>query len=118
VRDYKKLNVWEKAHELAIGIYRATANFPRDEMFGLSSQMRRASVSIPSNIAEGCGRKGDPELSYFVQISIGSSNELEYQILLAHDLDFINDELFKNLSDQVDHVRRMLILLLKKTREG
>lgn len=117
MRDYKKLNVWGKAHELAIVIYKTTANFPKDELYGISSQMRRASVSIASNIAEGCGRKGDSELSYFVQISLGSSNELEYQILLAHDLQFINDELFNNLSDQVDHVRRMLILLLKKTRE-
>jgi four helix bundle protein len=117
VRDYKKLNVWEKSHELALDIYKASANFPKDEVYGLSSQMRRACVSIPSNLAEGCGRKGDTELSYFIQIALGSSNELEYQLLLAHDLQFINNELFNNLNDQVDHIRRMLILLLKKTRE-
>jgi four helix bundle protein len=117
MKDYKKLNVFEKAHELALNIYKATAAFPKDELYGLTSQMRRACVSIPSNIVEGCGRKGDAELSQFIQIALGSTNELGYQLLLAHDLKYLSDELFINLNDQIDHVRRMLIMLLKKTRE-
>jgi four helix bundle protein len=117
MKDYKKLNVFEKAHQLALNVYKTTANFPKDELYGLSSQMRRACVSIPSNIAEGCGRKGDSELSQFIQIALGSANELEYQLLLAHDLKYLSVESFVNLNDQIDHIRRMLILFLKKTRE-
>ena len=116
MKDYKKLSVWELAHGLAVNVYKATADFPKDEQYGLSSQIRRACVSIPSNISEGCGRSGDAELGRFLQIALGSANELEYQLLLAHDLQFVSHEVYNNLNDQVDHVRRMLISLIKKTR--
>jgi len=87
--DFRNLKVWEKAHLLTLALYKVTASFPRDETYGLASQIRRASSSIPSNIAEGCGREGDPELARFCIIARGSATELEYQLLLARDLNWI-----------------------------
>src|SRR5437867_492971 len=77
MKDFRKLQVWEKAHQLGLALYQVTASFPRDETYGLVSQIRRAAASIPSNIAEGCGRDGDPELSRFCIIARGSASELE-----------------------------------------
>jgi len=116
MKDYQKLKVWEEAHLLALAIYKATVSFPATEIYGLTSQMRRASVSIPSNLAEGCGRSSDTELSRFVQIALGSCQELEYQVLLAYDLHYLDKMQYEKINDQVDHVRRMLILFLKKTK--
>jgi four helix bundle protein len=86
MKDFRKLMVWEKAHVVALRVYNLTFGFPRRETFGLIAQMRRASVSIASNLAEGCGRGGDAELGRFATIAMGSASELEYQILLAKDL--------------------------------
>jgi len=83
VKDFRKLAVWEKAHRLTLDMYKATASFPKDELYGLTSQVRRASISIPANIAEGCGRNGDVELARFLQIAMGSASELEYQSALG-----------------------------------
>jgi four helix bundle protein len=80
MRDFREFKVWEKAHSLTLDIYKATATFPRAEMYGLTSQLRRASSSIPANIAEGCGRGGNAELARFLQIGMGSASELEYHI--------------------------------------
>jgi len=85
VQSFRNLRVWEKSHRLTLDVYSLSKAFPRDEMYGLSSQMRRASASIGMNIAEGCCRKGDIEMARFLQISMGSASELEYQLLLAHD---------------------------------
>ena len=89
MKDFRKLQVWDKAHQLALTLYHVTASFPRDETHGLTSQIRRAASSIPSNIAEGCGREGDAELSRFCTIARGSASESECQILLARDLKLI-----------------------------
>ena len=83
MQDFRQLKVWRKAHSLALAIYKGTVRFPRTELYGLTSQIRRACVSIPANIAEGCGRGGDPELGRFLQIAMGSASELEYHLLLA-----------------------------------
>ena len=85
MQSFRNLRVWEKSHRLTLDVYSLSKAFPRDEMYGLSSQMRRASASIGMNIAEGCCRKGDIEMARFLQISMGSASELEYQLLLAHD---------------------------------
>lgn len=90
MRDFRELKVWEKAHCLTLAVYRATTAFPRDEVYGLTSQIRRSCASIPANIAEGCGREGDAELARFLQIAMGSASELEYHLLLTRDLDFLN----------------------------
>jgi four helix bundle protein len=90
MRDYRDLQVWTKAHRLALACYRSTQNFPRKERFGLTSQIRRAVASIPANLAEGCGRRSDGEMAGYVQIAMGSGAELSYHLLLAHDLGLLN----------------------------
>lgn len=82
MRDFKKLNVWQKAHALTVHVYKATYDFPREELYGLTSQIRRASVSIPANIAEGCGRGSEADFCHFLQIAFGSASELEYHLFL------------------------------------
>jgi len=118
MQDFRDLKVWGKAHHLTLGVYKASATFPKDELYGLTNQIRRSSVSVPSNIAEGCGRSGDPEFARFVQIAMGSASELEYQLLLSHDLGFMNGTKYKTLANQVIEVKRMLAVLLQKLRAG
>lgn len=89
MKDFRDVKVWQKAHELALEVYKATAVFRREELYGLTSQIRRSCISIPANIAEGCGRSGDAELARFFQIAMGSASELEYHCLLARDLGFL-----------------------------
>jgi len=101
---------------LTLDIYNVTRNFPKEEMYGLTSQIRRASSSIPANITEGCGRSGDAELARFLKIAMGSASELEYHLLLAYDLKLINDQYFYSLSDNATEVKRMLASFLKKLR--
>jgi four helix bundle protein len=89
VKDFHDLKVWQKAHELTLAVYRTTAGFPRQELYGLTSQLRRSCASIPANLAEGCGRNGDAELARFRSIAMGSASELEYHLLLARDLKLV-----------------------------
>src|SRR5437867_11768167 len=118
MKDFRQLKVWEKSHELALAIYHITALFPREETYGLTSQIRRAASSIPSNIAEGCGRDGDAELARFCTIAKGSASELEYQLLLARDLKLLQPNDYETLSQQTVEIKRMLtILVLKLTAE-
>jgi four helix bundle protein len=114
MKDFRHLEVWTKGRQTVSEVYKMTCSFPKEEMFGLTSQIRRAAVSIPSNIAEGCGRGSDAELARFLQIAMGSSSELEYQILLAKDLGYLNDESYNNLSDKTIEVKKMLTSLIKK----
>ena len=117
MKDFHDMQVWKKAHDLTIKIYHATASFPKDELFGLVSQLRRAAVSIPSNIAEGCGRGGSTELKRYLEIAAGSSSEVEYQILLAHDLKYIDDECYASLNSQIIEIKRMIATYIRKIRE-
>lgn len=114
MKDFRKLQVWAKAHQLTLTIYQVTASFPRDETYGLASQIRRAASSIPSNIAEGCGREGDAELSRFCTIARGSASELEYQILLARDLKLIQPHDYEQLAERTTEIKRMLTVLVQK----
>lgn len=114
MKDFRDFKVWSKAHELVLAIYRATETFPKHEMFGLVSQIRRCSSSIPANIAEGCGRLGNAELHRFLQIACGSANELEYHLLLAKDLGYLNEESYLILDQQLAEVKRMLVALTRK----
>ena len=116
MKDFKKLKVWEKAHKLVLHIYKITQDFPKDERYGLTSQMRRASVSIPANIAEGCGKRSDADFARFVQIAFGSASELEYHLLLSCDLGYIQTANYEILSSQVAEIKRMLSGLLKTLR--
>lgn len=106
--DFRKLDVWQKSQRLASSVYRATGTFPATERYGLSSQMRRAAVSISANLAEGCGRMGDVELRRFVRISLGSLSELECELLLATDLAFLKSDISCQLIAEVHSIRGML----------
>ncbi len=114
MKDFRDLTVWQKAHKLVLAAYGATSHFPKQEMFGLTSQIRRCSASIPSNIAEGCGRRGNAEFNRFLSIAMGSASELEYQLLLAHDLGFLLPLEHKRLEVAVTEVKRMLAALVCK----
>nr|WP_317632061.1 four helix bundle protein [uncultured Flavobacterium sp.] len=117
MRDYKKYTIWEKSHLLVLDIYKTTKLFPKDELFGLISQMRRSSSSIPTNIAEGAGRKGDKEFCRFLYIAYGSANELEYQIILSKDLNYIDTEISNSLIFKIEEIKKMLNKLIS-TLEG
>ena len=114
MQNFRNLGVWKKAHRLTLAVYKITASFPSEERYGLTSQMRRCAASVSSNIAEGCGRGSDADFARFLHIAMGSASELEYQILLAHGLNFINETNYRVSTDQVNEVKRMLGGLLKK----
>ncbi len=114
MKSFRDLEVWLKAHHLTVEVYRVTQAFPRDELYGLTGQIRRSCASIPANIAEGCGRTGDAELARFLQIAMGSASELEYHILLARDLSLLTDATYERLTGDVIEVKRMLASLIKK----
>jgi four helix bundle protein len=114
MEDFKDLRVWEKAHELTLSVYKATRSFPREEMYGLTSQLRRAAASVGANIAEGCGRRSDPEMRRFLQIARGSANEVEYHLLLARDLEFLSGADFKDLEVAVLEIQRMLASFVQR----
>lgn len=108
MEDFKNLRVWAKAHELTLSIYQKTRCFPKDEVYGLTSQMRRSAASVGANIAEGCGRRSDGEMRRFLQIARGSVSELEYHLLLAKDLRFLQPDDFRDLEARVLEIQRML----------
>lgn len=114
--DYRKLMVWERAHRLALEVYRATGSFPREETYGLTSQLRRSASSIPANLAEGCGRNRDTELARFSEIAMGSANELDYHRLLACDLGFLQRAVYQRLSAEARGINNMLATLIHKLR--
>lgn len=116
MKDFRELKVWEKSHHLALAVYRATVRLPKDELYGLTSQIRRACVSIPANVAEGCGRDGDAELARFLQIAMGSASELEYHLLLSHDLDLLPATEYKQLAEETTEVKRMLTSFIQTIR--
>jgi four helix bundle protein len=114
VEDFKNLKVWAKAHQLALSIYLSTRRFPKDEMYGLTSQIRRAATSIGANIAEGCGRRSDPEMRRFVQIARGSASELECHLIVARDLQLLTVSEFKDLEEKTLEIQRMLASLVQR----
>ncbi|NEU08553.1 four helix bundle protein [Flavihumibacter sp. R14] len=114
MRRFQDLGVWQKSHLLTLKIYSLSQSFPKDEQYGLISQIRRSSAAIPTNIAEGCGRNSNPEMKRFLIISSGSSSELEYQLLLAKDLNYISDIVYKELSDLVIEIRKMIHAFIVK----
>ena len=115
-RDFRSIKAWERAHALTLNIYKATVNFPNFELYGLTSQIRRASASIPINIAEGCGRRTETELSRFLDIASGSSTELEYELLLGHDLGYLHGDCHVPLSTEVVEIRRMMLAFASKLK--
>jgi four helix bundle protein len=118
MRNYKDLQVWEKAHKLTLAIYRDTQDFPKEERFGLTSQIRRSTASIPANLAEGCGRRSDGEMARFIQISMGSGAELSYHLLLARDLGFLKNAEYSRLNSDLGEIMRMLSSLSQRLRNA
>lgn len=116
MRNHEELEVWQKAHELTLQIYRATECFPKSEIFGLRSQIRRALGSIGANLAEGCGRWNDGDLGRYIQIAMGSASELQNHLRLARDLGFIEKSTCANLFSDLSSVRQMLTAFLKRVR--
>jgi len=116
MKDFKELKVWSKAHELTIAIYSLTRAFPRDEIYGLTSQVRRSAASIAANIAEGCGRRSDGEFVRFLQIARGSASETEYHLLLAKDLRFLSESDYQSAEKKVIEVQRMLTALVQRVQ--
>lgn len=116
MKDFRQLKVWEKSHQLALAIYKASKEFPKQELYGRTSQIRRASISVPTNIAEGCGRNTDADFARFLQMAMGSASETEYQLILAHDLQFLPKDSYEKLHNDVEEVKRMLASLLKTLR--
>ncbi len=114
MEDFKNLKVWKKAHELTLVVYQRTRAFPKDEIYGLTSQLRRSAASIGANIAEGCGRRSDAEMKRFLQIARGSASELEYHLLLARDLGFLGTSDFQRLDEKILEVQRMLASLVQR----
>ena len=114
MKDFRNLEVCHRAHEFTLLAYQATVVFPKNEQFGLTSQIRRAAISIPANIAEGCGRGSDADFARFLQIAAGSANELEYHLLLACDLNFVPKTEHQNLSKRLIEIKKMLSGLIQK----
>jgi four helix bundle protein len=116
MQDFRKLKIWEKSHSLVIEIYKYTCSFPKEEIYGLTSQIRRAAVSIPANIAEGCVKGSDLEFGRFLKIALGSASELEYHVLLAKELQFLTNNDYDVLSTKVVEVKRMLTAFCNKLK--
>lgn len=111
MRDFKKFEVWQLSHQLTLKIYTSTKNFPKEEMFGLTSQIRRSFASIGYNISEGSGRSSDKEFANFINIALGSSNEAENQLILAKDLEYIHENEYQNLSEELILLKKKLVTL-------
>jgi four helix bundle protein len=114
MRDFRDLKVWQKAYALTLAVYKASGRFPREEQFGLTSQLRRAAASVPTNIAEGCGRSGEAELARFFHIAMGSASELECELMLARDLGYLEADDYGRLVTEVTEVKRMLTSFIQK----
>lgn len=104
MRNFKDLVVWDKAHALTLDLYRVTRTFPKEELYGLTSQIRRAAASIGANLAEGCGRRSDGEFARYLLIAMGSASELSYHLLLARDLDYLQEADFVRLDECLEEV--------------
>jgi len=117
MRNYRDLQVWSKAHNLTLELYRLSRGFPREEVYGITSQLRRSAASIGANLAEGCGRRTSTELARFVRIAMGSASELDYHLLLSRDLGFMNGDDFMRSEAGLTEVRKMLTSFLQSVEE-
>jgi four helix bundle protein len=117
MQDFRKLLVWEKSHKLTLSIYNLTHSFPKEEMYGLTSQIRRASSSVPINIAEGCGRGSDADFARFLQIAFGSVSETEYLLLLCFELGYFSEKNYMEMTNLIQEIKKMLAKLIATIRK-
>ena len=115
--DFHDIQVWQKAYDLTLKIYKSTESFPKHEIYGLTSQLRRAAMSIPCNIAEGCVKNSDADFARFLDIAIGSASEVECQLLLAHDLKYFETPKYQKLNNTIVEIKRMLTSFIKTLRK-
>ena len=116
MQNYKDLKVWEKSHQFTLSVYEFSKAFPREEIYSLTNQLRRAASSIPANIAEGCGKKTQSDFANFLNIALGSVNESEYFILLSKDLGYLQIDKYESLTVSINEIKAMLIVLISKVR--
>ena len=116
VKDFRSLKVWEKAHSLTLSIYKSTGEFPKQELYALTNQIQRAAVSMPANIAEGCGKDSDAELKRYFSIAMGSSSELEYLLLLAHELGYLQENSYQSIQNNLVETRKMLNAFIQRLK--
>jgi four helix bundle protein len=116
MQDFKNIEVWKKAHKLVLDIYQYTISFPSSELYGITSQIRRAAVSIPTNIAEGSAKGSNADFGRYLQIAFGSASEVEYLLLLSFELKFINEESYTVLLNQIIEIKKMLSGFIKKLK--
>ncbi|RQP11864.1 MAG: four helix bundle protein [Chryseobacterium sp.] len=114
MRDFRKFEVWQLSHIITLKVYELSRNFPREELFGLTSQIRRSFASIGYNISEGCGRNSDKEFANFINIALGSASEAEYQFLLARDLDYVEAENYDAIQEEIVLLKKKLVSLWNK----
>ncbi len=114
MRDFKKYDVWDLSHKLTLEIYKITSIFPKEELYGLTSQIRRAALSIPTNISEGCGRNSDKEFNQFLNIALGSALETEYLLILSKDLDYLQEDVFLNFESKINEIKSKIYNLKSK----
>src|SRR5258705_12822176 len=118
MQNYKDLKVWEKAHLFTLKVYDVSKTFPKDELYSLTNQLRRAASSIPANIAEGCGKNSQQEFAHFLNIALGPANEAEYFLLLSKDLKYLPEQKFLELTENINEIKAMLISLIGKVRNN
>jgi four helix bundle protein len=116
MQNYKDLKVWEKAHEFTLKVYEESRSFPKEELYSLTNQLRRAASSIPANIAEGCGKNSRSDFANFLNIALGSANEADYFLLLSKDLNYLVLSRYETLSERINEVKAMLISLINRVR--
>lgn len=116
MQNFKDLKVWGKAHSFNLRVYEASRAFPKDELYSLTNQLRRAASSIPANIPEGCGKNSQSEFAHFLNVALGSANESEYFLILAKDLQYLANEKFIDFSTAINEIKAMLISLIGKVR--
>lgn len=114
MQDFRKLRVWKDAHSLTLDLYKATRSFPKEELYGLTSQIRKAAASVPANIAEGCGRASNRDFARFLRIARGSANEVDYLLELSKDLEYLDPAIFAKFSKRIEDIKRMLYGLISK----
>jgi four helix bundle protein len=116
MRTFRDILVWEKSHQFALQVYRFTQSFPKSELYGITQQIRRSSASVPTNIAEGCGRHGDRDFVRFLDIALGSANEADYQLLLSQDLGYLKEKDYRDSHGKITEIQKMLVSFIKKIR--
>lgn len=116
MKDFKKLKIWQRSHKVTLSVYKASSKFPGEEIYGLTSQIRRSAISVPSNIAEGCGRNSDAELARFLVIASGSAFELLSQLILSKDLEYLSEADFKVLETELTEIMKMINTFIQKLK--